>query len=127
MEKTSRFASKPKAPSAISALAWRKHIEDKEFEKTSKAEAIKERKLERQKRKIKKENNPKKVKKGRKLLCGVCQDGLDSDAEDDALKNVGCPQWFHLKCTSLKEIQYEIVQGIDFVCNDCKAKQTENI
>lgn len=50
---------------------------------------------------------------------------MDTVAEDDALKNVGCdtcPKWFHLKCTSMKELAYDDVFGLDFVCNSCKDK-----
>ncbi|XP_065363191.1 uncharacterized protein LOC135956584 [Calliphora vicina] len=120
---SSKRILKPKAPSAISALAWRVHIESKEREKIDKAEAIKERKLQRQQRKINKENKPKKNKKGKiKQVCGTCKEDLDTDAEDDGLKNIGCdicPQWFHLKCTNLKELPYDDVMGIDFVCIAC--------
>lgn len=115
--------AKARAPSAISALAWREHIKIKENEKIAKAEAIKERKLQRQKRKIEKEKQSKPKKGKRKQICSACDEDLDTDAEDDHQKNVGCdtcPQWYHLKCTEFKDLKYEDVINLDFVCQACK-------
>lgn len=111
---------KVKAPSAISALAWREHIQSKETEKIAKAEGIKKRKLERQRKKEEKDARPvkrKKDKKGKqKQVCGTCDEDLDTDTEDDGLKNVGCdscPKWFHLKCTIFKDLSYnEVIEHI---------------
>lgn len=114
---------KIRAPSAISALAWREHIQSKENQKIAKAEAIQKRKLERQKIKKEKESKPVKGKKRKqKQVCGTCDEDLDTDAEDDGLKNVGCdscPKWFHLKCTDFKNIAYDEVIHMDFVCKAC--------
>ena len=43
--------------------------------------------------------NKKKGNKKKGLLCGLCEDELISDTEDDLLKNIGCdmcPNWFNL-------------------------------
>ncbi|GBP07377.1 hypothetical protein EVAR_69469_1 [Eumeta japonica] len=115
--------TKVKAPSAISALAWREHIQAKEKQKSDKAEAIIKRKLERQNRKLQKESKVKRKKGKQKEICSACEEELNTDAEDDDLKNVGCdtcPQWFHLKCTNLKNVKYNDIFKLDFICRTCK-------
>lgn len=56
-----------KPPSAISAAAWREHMQSKENAKIAKAEAIQERKLERQKKKMEAETRPAKGKKRKQI------------------------------------------------------------
>lgn len=135
--KSKRTKSGP-TTSAISAKAWRTYYISKEMEKEEQ-EKIKERKRELAKRK-KSENlmGGKKKRKAKqnkiseelktalvariKQKCGSCQDELDSDAEEDCDKNIGCdtcPRWFHLKCTKLAGQAYEDAMNLDFYCNLC--------
>lgn len=75
--------SRIKPPSAISALAWREHIQAVENEKIAKANAVQERKLERQKRKLEKLEKIRKNKRGKKReKRSSFNEELDSDVED---------------------------------------------
>ncbi|KAJ8968816.1 hypothetical protein NQ314_002078 [Rhamnusium bicolor] len=58
----------------------------------------------------------------KKEKCAVCEDELDSDAEDEGEKNVGCdicPRWYHLSCTKLAGQTYVAVCDQEFICNFC--------
>lgn len=57
-----------------------------------------------------------------KEKCGSCGSDLDSDVEDDTLKNVGCdkcPRWFHLKCTYFYGYSYDQIINREFICPFC--------
>ncbi|KAJ8967707.1 hypothetical protein NQ314_002653, partial [Rhamnusium bicolor] len=57
-----------------------------------------------------------------KQKCGVCEEPLDSDAELEDEKDVGCdlcPRWFHLGCTKFVGSKYDDVANEDFVCDLC--------
>lgn len=59
-----------------------------------------------------------------------CVTDLDSDAEDDGDKNVGCdfcPKWFHLKCTKFVGLPYNDVEGEYFKCEFCGDKILSSI
>ncbi|KAF5271158.1 hypothetical protein FQR65_LT17691 [Abscondita terminalis] len=62
------------------------------------------------------------VAKG-KEKCENCEDELDSEAEQDGEKNIGCdscPRWFHLQCTNLSNMMYEEAANMDYQCDFCK-------
>lgn len=121
----------PKLPSAISSRAWRHYYEKKEREKELKLDEQKKKKEERlNKQKAKKDsinqknegNKKRKLTKRNKVKCGLCEDELISDTEDDMLKNIGCDNcsnWYHLACTSLSHLDYEEAAMQDFICSSC--------
>lgn len=60
--------------------------------------------------------------KGFKQNCGICEEDLESDAENENEKNVGCdicPRWFHLGCTKFVGLSYNEVSNLDFACDFC--------
>lgn len=105
--------------SAISSMAWRNIIAEKEKIKQEKIDAIKRKKVERQ---VNKENRlRKKPIKKKKEKCN-CFEELHSDIEEEELKNIGCDscaRWFHLKCTPMFALTYSEASQKDFVCSHC--------
>lgn len=58
----------------------------------------------------------------KKEKCGVCEEELDSDAEEEGEKNIGCdvcPRWFHLVCTKLLGQSYKSVINQEFFYDFC--------
>lgn len=124
-------------------MAWRTYYINKEKEKEEqeniklkKRELAKRRKSEnmlggKKKRNIKQKRNlfeiPKVAVTPKKQKCSSCKDELDSDAEEECDKNIGCDtctRWFHLKCTKLAGQAYEDVMQLDFYCDLCNQGQT---
>lgn len=63
------------------------------------------------------------TEKTEKQSCGICEEPLDSDAEDENEKNVGCdtcPRWYHMGCTQFNGLKYSDVQHKDFICDFCE-------
>lgn len=64
-----------------------------------------------------------KIVKTNKIRCASCEDILESDTEEEDLKNVGCdacPRWYHLKCSHFRNERYEIAAASDFMCDFCR-------
>ncbi|KAG5867636.1 hypothetical protein JTB14_037293 [Gonioctena quinquepunctata] len=58
----------------------------------------------------------------KKQKCGVCDDELDSDAEEEREKNVGCdtcPRWVRLNCMKLLGQSYNDVRNQYFYWDFC--------
>ncbi|KAJ8966410.1 hypothetical protein NQ314_003540 [Rhamnusium bicolor] len=95
--------NKEKLPSAISSASYRKYLEEKENKQRGEAEEKRKRKEARQlkaeekkcadqaKKKVKiKHQTDETAECSKKQKCASCLEELDSDAEGDDLKNVGC-------------------------------------
>lgn len=138
-------------PSAISSEAWRKYYKNKDEEKKKKTEMIRNRKIEREtkrnemaykktkagkrpiqrdKKTLKKEANSESVTTSNSLVvtssksirCTSCSEILESDAEEDEEKNIGCDyctRWYHLKCTEFIGMAYEEAAEKDYRCDLC--------
>lgn len=144
--KTKRSRAGP-STSAISSSVWRTYYMEKDRLQNEKEEAKKRKRDELERKKSEKVNNPIiKKKKGttkekseileecpktepltniaiKKEKCAVCEDELDSDAEAEGEKNVGCdccPRWFHLDCTKLAGRPYKEVTRVDYNCDFCE-------
>lgn len=135
LQKSTKIKSGP-STRAISAKAWRSYYIEKEKEKEEK-EILKKRKREENERKrVEKSFKSKKSKLKfaepeiispeevvrKKEKCGVCEEELDSDAEEEGEKNIGCdvcPRWFHLVCTKLSRQSYKSVINQEFFCDFC--------
>ena len=62
------------------------------------------------------------IQRNKRKKCGICEDELDSEAEEEGDKNVGCdmcPRWFHLNCTKLSGQGYNEIINQVFYCNFC--------
>lgn len=144
--KSTKKRQTEKIPSAISCKAWREYYENKLKEKEDKEKAKKKRKIDLQNKKI--SNNRKRVckenisvivdkdienkvpneidnngERSTKEQCAVCEEDLDSDAEMENEKNVGCDlcaRWFHLGCTKFTGSKYDEVSKLDFTCDFCE-------
>ncbi|XP_055914229.1 lysine-specific demethylase 5B-B-like [Eupeodes corollae] len=113
---------------SISSAKWKEFYKNRERIKQEKRKEIEERK---KKRKILQDQKPKNKQKKKvnvseksrkKEICEQCNDELDTDAEDDALKNIGCDscsRWYHLSCTKLSTKTFQEAQNEDFVCDLC--------
>lgn len=115
-------------PAAISSEAYRAFLQQKEEQKQ-------EKELRKTKKKIcvgntrkiaKTSKNERKLTKKvidieSKQKCGMCNNELYSDVEDDE-KNVGCdkcPVWYHLKCTEFVGHAYDEICDTPFTCFLC--------
>lgn len=126
-------------PSAISSSGWRNILEEKENKKRIMKENILIRKEDRLKKKREKLFNQKKKqllkrklkdKKKNRLVCSVCNENICSDGEEgdveDAESTINlrdcdkCPNWYHINCTPLCNI--DIVDAIveEYTCDSCK-------
>lgn len=57
-----------------------------------------------------------------KLTCARCEEILESDVEQNELKNLGCdtcPRWYHLKCTHFRDFSYVAAACKEFNCESC--------
>lgn len=133
IEKNKRAKAGP-STSAISSKAWRDYYINKDNEKLEKENIKKRKREEMEKRKLEKATkNEKKLKAKdendklknlvkKKVKCALCLDVLESDAEEEGEKNVGCdlcPRWFHLYCTKMAGETYDSVTDKEFFCDFC--------
>ncbi|CAH0547108.1 unnamed protein product [Brassicogethes aeneus] len=133
IEKTNRAKAGP-STSAVSSKAWRDYYINKDNEKLEKENIKKRKREEIEKRKLEKASKNKKKLKPKdeneiqknlikkKVKCAICEDLLESDAEEEGEKNVGCdmcPRWFHLNCTKLAGETYDSVIDQEFYCDFC--------
>lgn len=57
-----------------------------------------------------------------KEKCLVCMQDLDSDAEEDPEKNIGCGnclKWFHLWCSKFEGLDIIDVKDVEYLCHTC--------
>lgn len=148
-------------PSAISAIEYRKILQQKiDLKEKAENEKLK-RKQERIRKKEDREVIPKKKQKKmyakklkqcnrsesesddntkvnltsnipssskKKEHCASCDLTLDSDTEDNDLKNIGCdscPNWYHLKCTEFQGCNFSDVENLSFICDFCTQSNKE--
>lgn len=130
-----------KAPAAISSDSFRNFLRQKEQKKVKEEKEKEKRKAERLKRRehIEKQKQKRK-KRGRKVenselsqvekksnvkikeKCANCNLEMESDKEDNDLKNLGCdkcPKWYHLKYTPYASCIYEEIANKNFICSFC--------
>nr|CAI5853559.1 unnamed protein product [Callosobruchus analis] len=121
-------------PKAINSQVWRNFHQNKENEKTQKAESIKKRKQERinalktKKKKTVNKNTPQEeaeatvAQSTEVIYCAACDEELHSDTDDEDDKNIGCDsctKWFHLRCTELFGMPFEEAAEKDYNCFTC--------
>lgn len=116
---------KEKMPAAISSAAYRKYLQEKENMKLEKLKQNRKRKKCDTAAGSKQTCSKQKSTQGNiktKQDCANCNEQLDSDAEDDPEKNIGCDNcsaWFHLKCTEYVGLPFEEICNKDFLCFKC--------
>ncbi|XP_044757482.1 CENP-B homolog protein 2-like [Coccinella septempunctata] len=123
--------NKVEFPSAISSKEWRKYYEDKSRQKEEKENLKKKRAYG--KRKMEKEVDRNKRNKTalttntsnietEKKTCTICEKHLESDAENENEKKIGCdicPRWFHFGCIKYNDLSYSDAQHQVFFCDFC--------
>lgn len=110
---------------SISSAKWKEFYKNQDRLKEQKRKEIELRKKNRAALRVHKKQKKKVTslqKSRKKEICEQCNDELDTDAEDDALKNIGCDscsRWYHLSCTKLSTKTFAEAQNEEFVCDLC--------